>query len=81
MKKITSVIAERLLKYMGDRELTQYKLAQLSGVPFTTLKSIMQRKTKDIKLKTIIMLCAGLGISPSEFLADEAFLPSNLELE
>jgi len=62
MKKITSVIAERLLKYMGDRELTQYKLAQLSGVPFTTLKSIMQRKTKDIKLKKIIMLCAGLGI-------------------
>lgn len=81
MKNITAVVAERLLKYMGDRELTQYKLAQLSGVPFTTLKSIMQRKTKDIKLKTIIMLCAGLNISPSDFFKDDSFLPADMDLE
>ncbi|MBQ2701631.1 MAG: helix-turn-helix transcriptional regulator, partial [Clostridia bacterium] len=61
--------------------LTQYKLAQLSGVPFPTIKSIMQRRTKGISLKTIIMLSNGLGISPSEFINDSSFLADNLILD
>ena len=54
MKNLNDVVVERLCKYMGEKDLTQYKLAQLSGVPFPTIKSIMQRRTKGISLKTII---------------------------
>ena len=68
MKTLNDAVVERLNKYMGERNLTQYKLAQLSGVPFPTVKSIIQRRTKGIGLKTIIMLADGLGISPSEFI-------------
>ncbi len=81
MKTISDVVVERLCKYMGEKNLTQYKLAQLSGIPFPTIKSIMQRKTKDVTLKTIIMLSDGLGISPSEFINDPAFSIDNLKLD
>ncbi len=81
MKTLNEVVVERLCKYMGEKDLTQYKLAQLSGLPFPTLKSIMQRRTKGISLKTIILLSEGLGITPSEFLQDDAFLANNLDLE
>lgn len=81
MKTINDVVVERLLFYMSEKNLTQYKLAQLSGVPFPTIKSIMQRRTKGISLKTIIMLSDGLGISPSEFLNSESFLSENLDLD
>lgn len=81
MKTINDVIVERLCKFMGERNLTQYKLSQLSGIPFPTIKSIMQRRTKGITLKTIIMLSDGLGIKPSEFIDDPAFLAENLKLD
>ena len=81
MKTLNDVVVERLCKYMGERDLTQYRLAQLSGVPLPTIKSIMQRRTKGITLKTIIMLANGLGISPAEFINDDAFLADNLYLE
>ena len=81
MKNLNDVVVERLCKYLGEQNLTQYKLAQLSGIPFPTIKSIMQRRTKGISLKTIILLSNGLGISPSEFLNDETFLADNLDLE
>ena len=81
MKSINDVVVERLCKFMGQMNLTQYKLAQLSGIPFSTIKSIMQRRTKGISLKTIIMLADGLKITPSEFLNDNSFLAENLELE
>ena len=81
MKTLNDVVVERLCKFMGEQDLTQYKLSQLSGVPFPTIKSIMQRRTKGITLKTIIMIADGLCITPSEFINDESFLAKNLELE
>ena len=81
MKNLNDVVVERLCKYMGEQNLTQYRLAQLSGIPFPTIKSIMQRRTKGISLKTIILLSNGLGITPSEFLNDNSFLADNLDLE
>lgn len=81
MKTLNDVVVERLCKFMGERNLTQYKLAQLSGLPFPTLKSIMQKRTRGISLKTVILLANGLGLTPAEFIDDEAFLADNLELE
>ncbi|MDE6850343.1 MAG: helix-turn-helix domain-containing protein [Clostridia bacterium] len=81
MKTLSDVVTERLCKYLGEKNITQYKLSQLSGVPFPTIKSIMQRKTKGITLKTVIMLAHGLGVKPSEFIDDDMFLAENLDFE
>jgi len=80
MKSISDVVVERLLRFLGEKNLTQYKLAQLSGIPFATIKSIMQKRTKGISLKTIILLADGLGLTPSEFLNSPDFLAENLDI-
>ena len=80
MKSLNEAIVERLCQYMNEKNLTQYKLAQLSGVPFPTIKSIMQRRTKDISLKTLICLTEGLGVPVHQFLDSDAFFPENLDL-
>ena len=81
MKTLNDVVVERLLKFMGERNLSQYKLAELSGIPYPTIKSIMQKRTKGITLKTIILLASGLGISAAEFINDKSFSADNLDLE
>lgn len=81
MHSLNEIVVTRLCQYMEKQNLTQYKLARLSGIPFPTIKSIMQRRTKGITLKTIIMLADGLGVSPSEFINDPSFLAENLNLD
>lgn len=81
MKTLNEAIVERLFAYMREQELTQYRLAQLSGVPFPTIKSIFQKRTKGVTLKTILLVCNGLNVSPSEFLDSELFKVENLNLE
>ena len=66
---------------MGEKDMTQYRLALQSGVPYPTIKSIMQRRTKDINFKNLYMLVFGLGISIQEFFDDEAFAPENVDLD
>ncbi len=79
MKSYNDVAVERRNKVRDDH-MTQYKLAQASGIPFATIKSIMQRRTKGISLKTVILLANGLGVTPSEFMDDQAFYAENLDL-
>lgn len=81
MKTLNNAVVDRLNKYLEEKNLTQYRLAELSGVPFATIKSIMQRRTKTINFKTIILLASGLGLEPWEFIHDDCFCVENLDIE
>lgn len=80
LKNISDIVVEQLVKFM-PKDMTQYELAQKSGLPFSTIKSLFQKRTKNITLKTIIMLASGLGIKPWELINTEKLLAENLDLE
>lgn len=81
MKTLNEMVIDRLNYYLGETRLSQYMLSEISGVPYPTIKSIMQRRTKGITLKTIVMLARGFRVSVSEFLSDEFFHYEILDLE
>ena len=81
MQKLIDAVVDKICFYLGKRNMSQYALAQKSGLPLSTVKSIMQRRTKDINLQTLFQICVGLGISVSVFLDDKIFDPQNLYLE
>ena len=79
MKKLIDLVVDRICVLLGKKNMTQYRLAIKSGLPLSTVKSIMQRRTKDINLTTLYMICEGLGISVLEFLDDMSLLPENVD--
>ena len=79
-KSVSQVVIDRLCKYIGEQNLTQYELAMRSGLAHSTIKSIMQRKTKSCDLGTVILLCKGLGIHVSEFVNTDEFVADNLKI-
>ena len=81
MKTLNEMVIDRLNYYLGETRLSQYMLSEISGVPYPTIKSIMQRRTKGITLKTIVLLARGFRVSVSEFLSDEFFHYEILDLE
>ena len=80
-KTLNEAVVDRINQLLNGPIGTQYTLAELSGVPYPTIKSIMQRRTKGITLKTIIMLAHGFQMSVSEFLCDDYFQYESLDLE
>lgn len=81
MKTLNEMVIDRLNYYFGVSHYSQYALAISSGVPYPTIKSIMQGRTKGITLKTVVMLAHGFNVSVSEFLSDEFFHYEELDLE
>ncbi|WP_353507232.1 helix-turn-helix domain-containing protein [Thomasclavelia cocleata] len=60
-------VLKRLKTIMQSRDISEYKLAKLSGVPQSTINS-MFRKYNNPSIYTLECLCKGLDISMSEFL-------------
>lgn len=76
---ITQAVKMRFEELCNQRNLNFCKLATLSGVPYTTVKSIFYGQSKNPSITTIKKLCDGLGISITEFFDTDTF--RNLEQE
>lgn len=76
---ITEAVKKRFEELCYQRDINFCKLASLSGVPYTTVKSILYDQSKNPGIVTIKKLCDGLEITITEFFNTEYF--ENLEQE
>jgi len=66
-------IRQRILKLCDEHNLTINKLANLSAVSPSTLKSILYGNSQNPQILTIKMLCDGLGITLGQFFSTPEF--------
>jgi transcriptional regulator with XRE-family HTH domain len=62
------MIGERLREVMEKRGLNQRDIERQTGVPNTTISSLLLGKIKGINTETLAKICNGLGISPNYLL-------------
>lgn len=67
----------KIRKMMEQRDWTVYQLAKESSIAYSSLNNLFQRNTEPT-LPTLRKICAGLGVSLSEFFSDE---PTPVKLE
>lgn len=77
--KISKAISEKLNKILKDRNLSVNRLASISCLTQSTVDSIINGKSKNPKLLTIVRICDGLEITLTEFFDDKLF--SNIDRE
>ena len=76
---ITEAVKMRFGELCYERNINFCRLASISGVPYTTVKSIMYGQSLNPGISTIKKLCDGLNVSICEFFDTEYF--RNLEQE
>lgn len=69
----------RIEELCNERGLNFCRLATISGVPYTTVKSIIYNQSKNPSITTIKKICDGLDISIADFFDTDTF--KNLEQE
>ena len=77
--KLNYAIALRLKNLMEEKSIKQYQLFKASGVPQSTISTILSKENKTIKLDTLYSLCQGFQIELQEFFSDELFNSFNIE--
>lgn len=64
---------QRIQQLMEQRGWTEYRLAKESDLPLSTVTNMFRRKTAPT-IPTLETICAGFGISLSQFFAQEEHL-------
>ena len=78
---IIEAVRKRFDELCYQKGLNYCKLATLSGVPYTTVKSIFYNQSKNPGIATIKKLCDGLDITITEFFDTEYFTELEQELK
>lgn len=78
---VNDAVAKRIAKLLKEREMSQYRLEQESGIQHGSMQCIMNGRNKTVTLSTVIMIARGFNMSLSEFLDDDIFSPENLDIE
>ena len=76
---IAEATKQRIAQLCDERKISYCKLATISGIPYTTIKSIIYKQSKNPGVATIKKICDGLDMSISEFFDADIF--KNLEQE
>ena len=79
--RMTEAVNRRFEELCYERDLNFCKLASISGVPYTTVKSIFYGQSKNPGIATIKKLCDGLEISVSDFFDTDYFRALEQEIE
>ena len=78
---VNDAVARRITKLLQEKDMSQYRLEQNSGIQHGSMQCIMNGRNKTVTLSTIIMIARGFDMSLNEFLDDEVFRSENLEVE
>ena len=78
---VNDAVARRITKLLLEKEMSQYRLEQESGIQHGSMQCIMNGRNKTVTLSTVIMLAKGFNMTLTEFLDDDIFRSENLEVE
>ena len=77
--QLNEAVSARITELLQERHMTQYQLYLKSGLPKSTINSVVNCLYDSVKLRVIHEMCQGMGISISEFFASPLFDENNLE--
>ena len=78
---VNDAVAKRVSKLLREKNMSQYRLEQESGIQHGSMQCIMNGRNKTVTLSTVIMLAKGFNMSLLEFLDDAIFRSEDLEIE
>lgn len=79
--KTWNAVVDRINELCRERGLTINKLADISGVPRSTVKNIIYGVSKNPGVVTLKKLCDGFEISITEFFDTDTFRELEQEIE
>lgn len=78
---VNNAVATRISQLLQEKNMSQYRLEQESGIQHGSMQCIMNGRNKTVTLSTVMMIAKGFGMTLTEFLNDEIFSLEKLEID
>ncbi|MCI9279709.1 MAG: helix-turn-helix transcriptional regulator [Bacilli bacterium] len=71
--KISEAVSKKILKLCEERNISINKLSNICCLTQSTVQNLVEQKSKNPKLLTIVRICEGLNLELDDFFKDELF--------
>ena len=78
---VNDAVAKRISKLLQEKNMSQYRLEQESGIQHGSMQCIMNGRNKTVTLSTVMLIAKVFHMSLTEFLNDEIFGSEELDIE
>lgn len=78
---LNDAVANRISSLLKLKQMTQYRLEQESGIIHGAMDRILTGQNKTVTLTTIYKLARGFNMTIYEFLDDDNFRSTELEID
>ncbi len=78
---LNQAFAIRVREILGKKNITQYKLEQLTGIYHSTLTAMLNNKVNASNFRNIAIIIRELGYSMTEFFDSPVFNFDNLDID
>ena len=78
---VNDAVAKRIAMLLQEKNMSQYRLEQNSGIQHGSMQCIMNGRNKTVTLSTVILLAKSFDMTLTEFLDHDLFKHENLEFD
>lgn len=77
---ICDAVSERIKQLLKERQMSVYKLADVSDVIYNTLKAVVAKKNSSVDFGIVAKVAGGFDMTIAEFVDSPLFDEDNLKL-
>ena len=78
---VNDAVASRVLHLMYDRNMTQYRLEQITGIAHGAMDRILSGTNKTVTLTTCYKFAVAFNLTINEFFDDPVFSIDNISID
>ncbi len=81
MKTIAKAVVKRIKEILNEKEMSVYRLEKVTALSHGTMQTLMRADNSSVNLKTVLLICRGLGVTTAYFFASPLFEDPELEID
>ena len=80
-KTVSKVVVQRIKQILKEKNMSIYRLEKITAMPHTTMQTLMRADNNSVNLKTVLLVCRGLGVTAEYFFASNLFEDKDLDID
>lgn len=78
---LSQAVSQRARQILNEKEMTQYRLEQISGITHGTMNSFLNGRYKSCNLTTLVLIIRAFGMTIKEFFDNPIFESQEIIVE
>lgn len=81
MKTVAKAVVSRIKEILIEKDMSRYRLEKITAMSHNTMQTLMRADNNSVNLKTVLLVCRGLGVTAEYFFSSPLFEDEDLDVD